>query len=146
MMGTLEVSFYSASLVAIFLYFFLSLRRSEFGVILVGYDIFFFLGCCVYPLVLEAGWITPGGNGKAAIAFIGKPGLLTATHVFAVSVGMLLGYLFGSGSGRLTAKSMFRYKNMADSLISDPLKAWKKATLVGLAVLVAHMWLVGLDV
>src|SRR5882762_554158 len=110
-MGAIELFLYSASLIAVFLYFFLSLRRSEFGVILVGYDLFFFLGCCVYPIVFEAGWITPGLEGKASLAAIGKPGLLTAMHVFAVASGMLLGYLFGRESGRaLSTKSLYRFQ------------------------------------
>jgi len=108
-MGAIELFLYSASLIAVFLYFFLSLRRSEFGMILVGVRLFFFLGCCIYPLVLEAGLITPGANGKAAaLASIGKPGFLTAMHVFGVAFGMLLGYLFGRESGVHYPRCLYR--------------------------------------
>src|SRR5882762_10689569 len=94
-MAVFEILLYCASLIIVFLYLVLSIRRSEFGMILAGYDVFFFVGCCVYPLVLEAGLITPGIEGMESIASIGKPGPLTALHVFAVALGMFVGYLLG---------------------------------------------------
>lgn len=146
-MGAIALLLYSASLVAVFMYFFLSLRRSEFGMILVGYDLFFFLGCCVYPLVLEAGLITPGANGHAAMASIGKPGLLTAIHVFGVALGMFLGYLFGRESGRaLSRMSLSRYQDAADFIVPRPAMAWRAAILIGLVVMAVYIWAVGLDV
>ena len=146
-MEAIELFLYSASLIAVSLYFFLSLRRSEFGVILVGYDFFFFLGCCVYPIVFEAGWVTPGIEGQASLASIGKPGLLTAIHVFAVASGMLLGYLFGSESGRTLSKTaLSRSQDTADFLFPHPSGAWRAAVLLGISVMLTYMWIVGFDV
>jgi len=115
--------------------------------ILAGYDVFFFVGCCVYPLVLEAGLITPGIEGMESIASIGKPGPLTALHVFAVALGMFVGYLLGREPLRAASREyLSRYRGLPQFFVRDPFMAWRAITLLGITVLVAFTWIVGFDV
>lgn len=145
-MGVLEILLYAASFSGIGLYFLLSLRRSELGMVFLGYDIFFFLGCCVYPIVLETRLITPGENGISAMAAMGKPGLLTAMHVFAVAMGMFLGYVLGSRLPRARVRDASSFGDAADFLVPDPAKAWRVAVLAGLVTIGLYIWAVGLEV
>ena len=141
-MSLLDGALYLASLLAIFTYVAMALRRSEFGLILLTYELPFFLGCCVYPLVFAAGLITPGIEGRSALASIGLPGTLTALHVFSLASGTLVGYAVGRNRVR---RFPVNAQRLAEFLVPDTLVAWRVLVLAGITVLIIFMLIVGVE-
>lgn len=121
-----------------------SLRRSEFGVLLLLSEfLFFVLGASVYPILLILKFIEPGVLGYAYLQRNQEPGLLMAFHIFLYSVFSLIGYRVGF---RRRSGWMIRVATTIQKYFQNPEKIFASLVIFGGGIYLLFASLVGVDV
>lgn len=143
-MKAIELILYCFSAILSMQIFMQSLRRSEYGVLLLSSEfIFMWLGLCVYPILYIVGLVMPGVAGESFLDRNGEPGLLTALHVFAYSVCAYIGY-HAAISSRRVKKSNFSIR--LERALGNPRAVFLTMIVFGIFCYSLFVGLVGLDV
>jgi hypothetical protein len=69
-----------------------SLRRSEFGVLLTASELFYLIGLGIYPLLFHFQFIVSTSLTESFVRSSGVPGYGTATHILLYAIGAAAGY------------------------------------------------------
>src|SRR5262249_12374712 len=120
----------------------ISLKQSEFGVLVLLAEVPFVIGACLYPLLFDSEFVMPGVEAQSYLNQNAHPGWVTATHVLCYAFFAAVGYFIAANSSFIKPNIMER----ALARIASPVAIWRFLVLYGLVIYGVYFLLVGVDV
>ncbi len=121
--------------------FYVSIKKSTFGILLTVSMVWSIIGLFVYPIFDLLGLIDLNIEGRSFIETNGNPGILSAIHILFISVGMWCGYFF---KGKYNNKGILeRFSIPLDNI--NPLTIWRVTTIFSLLIIIFFYYLTGFE-
>ncbi len=120
----------------------ISLKRSEYGALILVAESPFLIGLCLYPLLLEGGFVIPGIEGQSYLFLNGAPGWGPAVHILCYPLFAAVGYF-------IAINLSFKRPNIIGRIltrVASPATIWHFLVLFGLFIFGIFLLLVGPDV